>query len=335
MSDKAHKLTDKKIEQMEKRLSVIYSKSHKKIQSKMLDFAKKINKKASDLLKAIKDAKTDDEKNTAKKAYLQFFKKEVVKSKEFKVLSAEIAVDLFNVNTEASAFINSKTPEIYALNYNWINEQLEKDIPDFVSQQITSKEADEYGDLTKQTVSKSKDTKWNEGNIKKSVIVGASLLLGANAIMKRSAKLTVEKNRNSASMHNSGMCTDAENKARLDGMCWSEYLGNKMEKEWIATLDNRTRHTHAMLDGKSVPLDDVFDNGLKRPRDPNGEPAEICNCRCSLKYVDVGGKTGETRSARQGTVSGSYKKSSSFKDTESIEVKNTTYEEFMKWRRTQ
>ena len=134
-------------------------------------------------------------------------------------------------------------------------------------------------------------------------------------------------------MHNSGMGTDAENKARLDGMYRAEDMGNEMTKVWIATLDNRTRDSHAMLDGASVPLDDVFDNGLERPRDPNGDPAEICNCRCSLKY-GVGQTMGKTRSARYGDVSGSYKKSSSFKDTQSEEIANMSYGEWMKWRKT-
>ena len=334
MADKAHILTDEKLAQMEKRLSAIYSEAQKSLQAKMLDFAKSVENESTQLLDAIKQSTTQEEEKAAKDAYLRFFKG-VVKTKAFKDLSAEISLDLFNTNTKASAYINSQTPEIYALNYNWINDELSKDIPDFVSQSITPEEADKYGDLTKQTVSKSKDTKWNESNLKKSVIVGASLLLGANAIAKRSAKIVAKKNHNSASMHSEGMGTDAENKARLDGMYWAEYLGNKLHKAWIATNDNRTRDTHAMLDGVEIALDEVFDNGCSRPRDPNGAPAEICNCRCSLKYVDVGGERGHTRSARQGEVTGSYKKSSSFKGTQSIEIPNMTYKEFMKWRKTQ
>ena len=334
MADKAHILTDEKLAQMEKRLSAIYSEAQKSLQAKMLDFAKSVENESTQLLDAIKQSSTREEEKAAKDAYLRFFKG-VVKTKAFKDLSAEIALDLFNTNTKASAYINSQTPEIYALNYNWINDELSKDIPDFVSQSITPEEADKYGDLTKQTVSKSKDTKWNESNLKKSVIVGASLLLGANAIAKRSAKIVAKKNHNSASMHSEGMGTDAENKARLDGMYWAEYLGNKLHKAWIATNDNRTRDTHAILDGVEIALDEVFDNGCSRPRDPNGTPAEICNCRCSLKYVDVGGERGHTRSARQGEVTGSYKKSSSFKGTQSIEIPNMTYKEFMKWRKTQ
>lgn len=335
MADKAHVLTDKKLEEMEKRLSAIYSASYKKVLSIMLDFAKSIQDDADKMLKAVKNAENDTEKRKAKKRYISYYRKEVTKSKAFKAMSSDIANEICKANIKASDYINSQTPEIYALNYNWINNELSKDLSNFVSQQITPEEADKYGDLTKQTISKSKDTKWNEDNIKKSVIVGATLLLGANAIAKRTAKLTIDKNRDSASMHNSGMGTDAENKARLDGMYWAEYLGNKMKKVWIATLDNRTRHSHASLDGKEIPLDGIFDNGCSRPRDPNGTPAEICNCRCSLKYVDVGGEKGQTRSARQGEVTGSYKKSSSFEDTKSVKVPNVSYKEFMKWRETQ
>ena len=332
MADKAHILTDDKLAQMEKRLSAIYAEAEKSLQAKMLDFAKSVENESTQLLDAIKQSTTQEEERAAKDAYLRFFKG-VVKTKAFKDLSAEIALDLFNTNTKASAYINSQTPEIYALNYKWINDELSKDIPDFVSQSITPEEADKYGDLTKQTVSKSKDTKWNESNLKKSVVVGASLCLGANAIAKRSAKIVAKKNHNSASMHSEGMGTDAENKARLDGMYRAEDMGNEMTKIWMATLDNRTRDSHASLDGVSVGLYDLFDNGLDRPRDPNGAPAEICNCRCSLKY-GVGQAKGKTRSARLGNVSGSYKKSSSFKGTQSEEIANMSYGEWMKWRKS-
>ena len=333
MADKAHSKTDLKLEEMEKRLSAIYSASQRKIQAKMLEFAKSIEDETDELLKAIKKAKTEEEKSKAKKDYLQYFKKEVVKSKAFKDLSAEIALDLFDTNTEATDYINSQTPEIYALNYNWINEQLAKDIPDFVSQSITTEEADRYGDLTKQTVSKSKDTRWNENNLKKSIVVGASLSMERDRIMERGAKITIQKNLNSAIMHCDGMGTDAETRARLDGMFRADDMGVDIGKVWMATLDNRTRDSHAKLDGKPVGLYDRFDNGLDRPRDPDGEAAEICNCRCTLQY-DVGQKKGKTRAARHGDVTGSYKKSSSYTNTYSEEVKHMTYARWKKWRKT-
>ena len=206
-----------------------------------------------------------------------------------------------------------------------------KDIDGFTPQEITDTEAEKYSGYTQQTVDKKKDTDWNKENLKKSVLAGSLLLLGAYAIMKRSANSAVEKNRNSASMHSEGMGTDAENKARLDGMYRASDIGVKVQKQWRATLDNRTRDSHAHLDGTTIDIDELFDNGLEYPRDPNGEPAEICNCRCRLRYVTPYTKY-ETRSARQGEVRGSYKKDSSFRGTKSIEIENMSYAEWMRWR---
>ena len=332
MADTAHYQTDLKLEEMEKRLSAIYSRAEKTVQKKMADYAKSIDEKSVELLQAYKDAETEDEKRKAKKAYVRFYRK-LVKSKEFVSLSATVADDLYKANAEASAYINSQTPSIYALNYNYINAEMAKDIDGFTPQEITETEAEKYSGYTQQTVGKKKDTAWNKDNLKKSVIAGSLLLLGASAIMKRSANSAIEKNRNSASMHNSGMGTDAENKARLDGMYRAEDMGNSITKIWIATLDNRTRDAHAERDGEEIALDDEFAPGLSRPRDPNGAPAEVCNCRCSLKY-GVGQSKGKTRSSRLGTVTGSYKKPSSFKGTTSEEIANMTYEEWMKWRAT-
>lgn len=332
MADKAHRLTDEKLEEMEKRLSAIYSRAEKTVQKKMADYAKSIDEKSAELLQAYKDAETEDEKRKAKKAYIRFYR-QIVKSNEFVALSATVSDDLYKANVEASAYINSQTPSIYALNYNYINAEMAKDIDGFIPQEITDTEAEKYSGYTQQTVDRKKDTNWNKDNLKKSVIAGSLLLLGAYAIMKRSANSAVEKNRNSASMHNSGMGTDAENKARLDGMHRAEDMGNSITKIWMATLDNRTRDAHADRDGEEIALDDEFAPGLLRPRDPNGALSEICNCRCSLKY-GVGQAKGKTRSSRLGTVTGSYKKSSSFKGTTSEEIANMSYKEWMKWRGT-
>ena len=333
MADLAHRKTDEKLEEMERRLSAIYFRAKKTVQKKMADYAKSIDEKSAELLQAYKDAETGDEKRKAKRAYIRFYRK-VVKSKEFVSLSVTVADDLYKANVEASAYINSQTPSIYALNYNYINAEMEKDIDGFKPQKITETEAEKYSGYTQQNVDRKKDTDWNRNNLKKSVIAGSLLLIGAYDIMKRSANIAVEKNRNSASMHNSGMGTDAENKARLDGMYRAEDMGNSITKIWMATLDNRTRHSHAMLDGVEIPLDSIFDNGCSRPRDPNGSPEEICNCRCSLKY-GVGQPRGKTRSSRKGDVSGSYKESSSFKNTKSEEIANMSYEEWIKWRKKQ
>lgn len=79
--------------------------------------------------------------------------------------------------------------------------------------------------------------------------------------------------------------TAAQNAGRIDGYSAAEKMGIKLKKQWMATLDSRTRHSHAMLDGVAIANEKVFDNGCRYPGDPNGSPEEIYNCRCTLIAV--------------------------------------------------
>lgn len=76
--------------------------------------------------------------------------------------------------------------------------------------------------------------------------------------------------------------TGAQNAGRLDSYAAAEKMGIKLKKEWLATLDGRTRHSHAMLDGEQVAPDAKFSNGCRFPGDPQGPPWEVYNCRCTL-----------------------------------------------------
>lgn len=57
-----------------------------------------------------------------------------------------------------------------------------------------------------------------------------------------------------------------------------------MRKQWQATEDERTRHTHDEADGQTVNFSDPFMVGgfaLAFPGDPAGPPQEVINCRCT------------------------------------------------------
>lgn len=59
-------------------------------------------------------------------------------------------------------------------------------------------------------------------------------------------------------------------------------------KRWRTQRDNRVRHTHREMEGKTIPIDDYFIVGgsaLLYPRDPEGEEKEIAGCRCALEYL--------------------------------------------------
>ncbi|RVL60366.1 MULTISPECIES: phage minor head protein [Sinorhizobium] len=59
-------------------------------------------------------------------------------------------------------------------------------------------------------------------------------------------------------------------------------------KVWRSAGDSRVRHTHRVLNGKSVGMDEVFQSPsgalLRFPGDPRAPISEISGCRCRLEY---------------------------------------------------
>ena len=55
-------------------------------------------------------------------------------------------------------------------------------------------------------------------------------------------------------------------------------------KTWIVTSAN-PRPEHAMMNGETVPYDDVFSNGAEWPGDQVLTPEESCNCQCEVEIT--------------------------------------------------
>ena len=68
----------------------------------------------------------------------------------------------------------------------------------------------------------------------------------------------------------------------MDACYKAKDKGANIVKQWDATLDMRTRDSHAQVDGEVRELDEKFSNGLRFPADPHGVAAEVVNCRCAL-----------------------------------------------------
>lgn len=68
-------------------------------------------------------------------------------------------------------------------------------------------------------------------------------------------------------------------------------LGVTMLKEWLPTLDDRTRPDHADMEGsEAIGMDEMFIVGgeeMDRPGDPSASPDQTINCRCTLAYSEA------------------------------------------------
>lgn len=80
--------------------------------------------------------------------------------------------------------------------------------------------------------------------------------------------------------------TETVKAANFTQMAAADNEDFETEKQWIAIEDARTRssHSHAGVDGERVNLDDKFTNELLFPGDPEGDAAEVINCRCTMGY---------------------------------------------------
>ena len=81
------------------------------------------------------------------------------------------------------------------------------------------------------------------------------------------------------------MMTGVQNAGRTDAYDRANKMGIPVKKQWLATVDGRTRHWHRQLDGVVVDNDEPFENEIGKimfPGDPEADGANIYNCRCTL-----------------------------------------------------
>lgn len=75
-----------------------------------------------------------------------------------------------------------------------------------------------------------------------------------------------------------------QEQANFDAAQKAKSAGADVVKQWSAVLDGKTRDTHRELDHQIREMDKPFETNGKKAMYPHdfGDPAEDCNCRCTL-----------------------------------------------------
>lgn len=96
--------------------------------------------------------------------------------------------------------------------------------------------------------------------------------------------------------------------ARQQSQNHAKEIGLKLEKQWISTLDKLTRHTHQILDGKTIDIAAYFEVSGHKALQPHmfGVASEDCNCRCRTITI-VNGMGPELRKENESKEVGEYK----------------------------
>ena len=290
MSDLSHAKTDLKLEEMEKRLSAIYSRAGKEIQKTADEYFSKFAKQDEAKRKLLEQGKIAEEE------YTKWRKNKIMYGKRFTEMKEKCAKQLLNVNQTALDYVNGELPEVYALNYN----ALKSAVDGVGGYSFTLVDADTVRNLAVTDTSllpykeiyPAKDIPWNMKKINAETLQGILQGESMDKIAKRMMNVQ-EMNKTQAIRSARTIVTGAENKGRQDSYKRAEQDGIVMKREWIATNDSRTRHWHAELDGVEVDIDEPWVNEFGEimfPGDPSADPANTYNCRCSMSAKVIGFK---------------------------------------------
>lgn len=142
--------------------------------------------------------------------------------------------------------------------------------------------------LPKKKLNREKDGRWNRKAVTGSVLQGIIQGESIDDIARRIARDTAQQNSKAMIRYARTATTGAQNAGRMETMHRARGMGINIRKQWLATLDARTRDSHRHLDGKVADIDKPFRSdfgNIMFPGDPAAHPGDVYNCRCTLVYV--------------------------------------------------
>ena len=283
--DAAHLQTNKELAKLEKRIAKIYKEAADDLQNTIDDYFAKFAKRDAKQKARLEAGEITEQE------YKQWRLAQMGRGERFKALQKRVAERYTEANETAVRHVNDATPGIYSLNRNYSAYTIEKVAGnvgfDLWDEQTVKRLIVDNPELMpyyppEKALNRGIDLAYGKKQISASVT--SSILQGKSIprIAKDLQTRMSEMNKSSAIRTARTAVTGAQNAGRMDSYVAAEKMGIKVRKEWLATLDGRTRHSHAILDGEKVDNEKKFSNGCMFPGDPNGPAAEVYNCRCTL-----------------------------------------------------
>lgn len=287
MIDRAASKTDKRLEEIEKRLHKIYAQAQDDLTKSWKNYMEAQNAYVKDLQEAYGRAKefgTPEEVREIGKELGVAKAERTLQNQYYKDMVKETTRKMANVNQTALNYVNGQMFWVYSTNYNQAAKDADKvgfrfDIVDEAT--VRRRVMDGDIQLPKKKINVPKDQRWNTKQLNSSVLQG---IVNGESMDKIADRIlpVVDNNAASAIRNARTMVTGAQNRGRMDSYERLEQDGIIMKKVWMATHDERTRVSHAEMDGEEVDIHDKFSNKLMFPGDPIGAPEEVYNCRCTM-----------------------------------------------------
>lgn len=291
--DWAHRRTDLELASLEDDIAAEYKKAADELQEKIDAYFVRFKERDAEQKKLI--GTVVNGKVYTEQDYKQWRLAQIGRGRRFEALRDRVAERMTDANIVSAVYINDTTPGLYSLNRNYaaytIESQVGADVGfDLWDEQTVRRLIVEQPDLMpyyppKRAVNRGIDLAYGKRQITAQVTSG---ILQGESIKHLADRLQTNiptMNRNSAIRAARTAVTGAQNAGRMDSYRRAEEMGIRLKKRWLATLDNRTRHAHQLLDGQTQPNDKPFQSilgDIMFPGDPNAAPANVYNCRCTM-----------------------------------------------------
>ena len=313
-SDLGHKLTDKELAKLERRIANLYRDAGEELQATIDAYFKQFKKRDEEMKALIGTVQNGKEWTEAD--YKQWRLNQIGRGKRYQAMRDKVAHRVTDANAVAVSYTNDATPGIYSINRNYSAytiEQVAGNVGfDLWDEQTVKRQIVEQPGLMpyypkdralKRGIDLAYGRKQITASVTSSILQGKSIKHMADDLQKRITTMS----RDSAIRTARTAVTGAQNAGRMDSYVAAEKMGIKLKREWVATLDGRTRHAHAMLDGQRAEIDKAFKiDGyeIMYPGDASAPGYLVYNCRCTM-VADVDGvdTSDGLRRTRDGLIS--------------------------------
>ena len=290
MPDYGARIADQGAARARRKMQKVYAQAAKDLERKLALFRKRFAARQKMMSQALANGEI------SKADYESWLRGQVFTGKRWEAKLNQ-AVNIFTkANRVVHRIIQKIRLWVFSENYN--HNAYETEINTGISFDIYNEDAvkklieDDPKMLPEWRIDEEKDYIWNRQKVENAITQGIIQGESVDQIADRLANVLKSTNMSKMRMFARTAMTGAQNAGRQKQFEDAVEKGIDIRKQWIATLDDRTRDTHQKLDGQTVKVDESFHVGTKTgtetiryPGDPNAAPALVYNCRCTMKSV--------------------------------------------------
>lgn len=284
---------------LERRIRTVYTEAQKDLQKKLDDYIVKFRAKDAQMRQDLA------EQAITQKEYDEWRQGAIFQGKAWRARLKQVTDTLANANEESLRLVRGEQLNEFAEGMN--HEQFVLAQNTGLSINFGIYDAETVGKLIREQpdllppkkLNRGKDERWNQKKVTGSILQGIIQGESIDDIAKRIARDTARQNSKAMIRYARTATTGAQNAGRMETMHRAKGMGINVRKQWLATLDGRTRDSHRHLDGQVKDIDDHFDSDYGKimfPGDPSAHPGDVYNC-----FV------GETNIATDSEIIRSYK----------------------------